>query len=118
MNLPLLGPLVFAIKVILLLVVMIWVRGTLPRIRYDRLMTFGWKVMLPLALVAVAWSAVTVILSEELSDTVYAVIIVASWLVLVAGAALWFTRVGRKRDATPAQTRRVETVSLSGRRAR
>ncbi len=117
-DLPLLGPLVFAIKVILLLLVMIWVRGTLPRIRYDRLMTFGWKVMLPLALVAVAWSAVTVILSEELSDTVYAVIIVASWLVLVAGAALWFTRVGRKRDATPAQTRRVETVSLSGRRAR
>ncbi|RPI94934.1 MAG: NADH-quinone oxidoreductase subunit NuoH [Chloroflexi bacterium] len=117
-DLPLLGPLVYAIKVVVLLLMMIWVRGTLPRIRYDRLMTFGWKVMLPLALVAVAWAAVTVILSEELSDVVYAVIIVASWLVLVAGAGLWFTRAGRKRDSAPLPARRIETVSLSGRRAR
>jgi NADH-quinone oxidoreductase subunit H len=117
-KLPLLGPLVYAIKVVILLVVMIWVRGTLPRIRYDRLMTFGWKVMLPLSLVAVAWSAVTVVLQEELSDSVYVVLIVASWLVLIAAAALWFTRVGRKHEPAPSLTRRVETVSLSGRRAR
>jgi len=117
-DLPLLGPLVLAIKVVVLLLVMIWVRGTLPRIRYDRLMAFGWKVMLPLALVAVAWSAVTVILEEELSDVAYAAVIAASWLVLIAGAALWFTRAGRKPDLTSTPSRRVETVSLSGRRVR
>ena len=43
---------------------MIWVRATLPRIRYDRLMQFGWKVMLPLALVAVTWTAIAVVLRE------------------------------------------------------
>lgn len=43
--------LVFAFKVFLLLCVFIWLRSTFPRIRYDRLMTFGWKVLLPLSLV-------------------------------------------------------------------
>src|SRR5258707_5156791 len=58
-QVPLLGPLVFTIKVILFLCGMIWVRATLPRIRYDRLMALGWKTMLPIALLAVGWSAVS-----------------------------------------------------------
>lgn len=46
-----LGPiLVFVSKVFVLLCVFIWLRSTFPRIRYDRLMTFGWKVLVPLAL--------------------------------------------------------------------
>lgn len=45
------GPiLVFVSKVFVLLCVFIWLRSTFPRIRYDRLMTFGWKVLVPLAL--------------------------------------------------------------------
>ena len=40
----------FAGKVVFLLCVFIWLRSTFPRIRYDRLMTFGWKVLLPLCL--------------------------------------------------------------------
>ncbi len=48
-----LGPLYLFIKVVVLLCVMIWVRATWPRIRYDRLMSFGWKVLLPLSLVVV-----------------------------------------------------------------
>jgi NADH-quinone oxidoreductase subunit H len=42
--------LVFAFKVFLLLCVFIWLRSTFPRIRYDRLMTFGWKLLLPLSM--------------------------------------------------------------------
>ena len=45
-----LGPLWFVLKLLALLFIFIWVRGTLPRLRYDQLMRFGWKVMLPLAL--------------------------------------------------------------------
>jgi NADH-quinone oxidoreductase subunit H len=37
-------------KVGLLIFVMMWVRWTFPRLRYDRLMQFGWKVLLPLGL--------------------------------------------------------------------
>ena len=57
-----LGPLVFFAKIIVLLFGMIWVRGTLPRFRYDRLMAFGWKVMLPLALFSVFTTAVIMVI--------------------------------------------------------
>lgn len=39
------------IKIILVALVMIWIRGTLPRFRYDQLMAFGWKVLIPAALI-------------------------------------------------------------------
>ncbi|MBA2360843.1 MAG: NADH-quinone oxidoreductase subunit NuoH [Actinobacteria bacterium] len=44
-----LGPLWFVLKVLLVLFVFIWMRTTLPRLRYDQLMSFGWKVLLPVA---------------------------------------------------------------------
>ena len=56
-QVPLLGPLYLFLKVMLILFLMIWMRATLPRLRYDRLMAFGWKVMLPLALVNVVLTA-------------------------------------------------------------
>ncbi len=40
----------FLIKVFLILYLFIWVRGTLPRFRFDQLMNYGWKVFLPIAL--------------------------------------------------------------------
>src|ERR1700728_3080946 len=50
----------FAAKIFVFLFVYIWVRGTLPRFRYDQLMAFGWKFLLPLALVNLIATAIAV----------------------------------------------------------
>jgi NADH-quinone oxidoreductase subunit H len=54
------GWLWLAIKVFALLFLFIWLRATLPRLRYDRLMKFGWKVLLPLATLNLLVTAVVV----------------------------------------------------------
>lgn len=51
------GGIWFALKVFLSLSVMIWIRGTFPRYRYDQLMRLGWKVFLPLSLLWVVGTA-------------------------------------------------------------
>jgi NADH-quinone oxidoreductase subunit H len=59
---PWLGPIYLTAKVALLLYGLIWIRATLPRIRYDRLMAFGWKVLFPLALLNVVLTAFGIVL--------------------------------------------------------
>jgi NADH-quinone oxidoreductase subunit H len=61
-----LGPLYLLGKVVVLLFFMIWIRATWPRIRYDRLMTFGWKVLLPLSVVVVVLTALGILLADQL----------------------------------------------------
>jgi NADH-quinone oxidoreductase subunit H len=65
------GPFWFAVKMLILLYIFVWVRATLPRMRYDQLMELCWKRMIPLALamlmvdagfqVSRRWTVVTVI---------------------------------------------------------
>jgi NADH-quinone oxidoreductase subunit H len=58
---PWLGPIYLFFKVLFILFLMVWLRATLPRFRYDRLMAFGWKILLPVALVNVLVTAVLIV---------------------------------------------------------
>ena len=68
---PLLGPVYMFVKIVLLLFGMIWVRATWPRIRYDRLMSFGWKVLVPLSLAIVFITATGILLADEFNNPMY-----------------------------------------------
>ncbi len=57
-----LGPLVFLLKLALCIFFYIWLRATWPRLRFDRLMSFGWKVLLPISLVNLLLTAAVVAL--------------------------------------------------------
>jgi NADH-quinone oxidoreductase subunit H len=63
-----LGPIYLLLKVVVLLFLMIWIRATWPRIRYDRLMAFGWKVLLPVSIAVVIVTAIGVLLAQELGS--------------------------------------------------
>ena len=55
------GPVWFVVKLLLILYVFIWMRTTLPRLRYDQLMRFGWKVLLPVATINAIVTAILVV---------------------------------------------------------
>jgi NADH-quinone oxidoreductase subunit H len=63
---PLLPPLMwFFLKVLVIAFVMIWVRGTLPRLRYDQLMHLGWKVLVPFALLNIIVSGALILIGKS-----------------------------------------------------
>jgi len=51
----------FLLKIVFFLFLYIWLRGTLPRFRFDQLMNFGWKVLLPLALLSIFITATLIV---------------------------------------------------------
>ena len=53
---------IYLVKVAVFLFLFIWIRATLPRIRYDRLMRFGWQLLLPLAVLNAVITATVVAL--------------------------------------------------------
>ena len=97
-GLPILAPVIFIGKVVLMLCGMIWIRATLPRIRYDRLMQFGWKVMIPLALLAVAWTAVSIVVGDAMGGDAYPVISGAVFLLVLVIGGLALRRMSRDQD--------------------
>jgi NADH:ubiquinone oxidoreductase subunit H len=106
--LPWLWPLLwFLLKISLVIYLFIWIRGTLPRIRYDRLMAFGWKVLIPFGLGWALLTGAVVVLPQEYSQrtilfgaaAVTGVLLLVSlvWPVLVPQRS----RVSEREEARP-----------------
>jgi len=92
-----LGPIYLFLKVVALLFGMIWVRASWPRVRYDRLMSFGWKILLPLSLAIAFITATGIILEKEFNNPMFFwAIPVVSTLVGLFTVAMVYRELRRK----------------------
>lgn len=73
---PVLGPLYFSIKTILIVFLLMWIRGTWPRFRIDQMLALAWKVLVPLGLFNLLWVAAIVKLPVAVG---------LQWLLVLAG---------------------------------
>ncbi|SDQ76242.1 NADH-quinone oxidoreductase subunit NuoH [Thermostaphylospora chromogena] len=95
----------FFIKLVLVFACFIWVRASLPRIRYDQLMAFGWKVLIPLNLgwiLLVAAVRATRVVTDEQRGIVFTL----AAIILAGALAIWFrfdTVLQRRREEKAAQ---------------
>ena len=64
-QVPALGFVYIILKIFLSLCLMIWIRASMPRLRYDQLMQFGWKVLFPLAIASFIATGIGIVLFEE-----------------------------------------------------
>jgi NADH-quinone oxidoreductase subunit H len=95
----------FLIKLFIILFAFVWIRGALPRLRYDQFMRFGWKVLVPVNLV---WIAAVVAVREIKASYGFSAPIVLVILAVVVVVALVIAFVTPERKLPP------EGVPLTG----
>lgn len=100
---PIFGLVFLGLKVALFQIFMVWIRGTIFRFRYDRLMTFGWKVLLPLSMIAVAWTAIAVTIAEEGGGT-WVYLVSSLVLFIIVMAFIYLLTRGNSLNALPSDS--------------
>jgi len=90
----------FLLKVFAVVYLYIWVRGTLPRFRFDRLMSFGWKVLIPFGLLWILFTGAVIVLPDVFGRQKVLVWTAVAIGVLLVGSLLWPARSQKKESAT------------------
>ncbi|MFZ9986220.1 MAG: NADH-quinone oxidoreductase subunit NuoH [Candidatus Nanopelagicales bacterium] len=86
------------IKVQLFIFVFIWLRGTLPRLRYDQFMRFGWKVLIPASLVWIVIVAAARVVRNEYSVTTQELLLVGAGALIAIVLGSWVLQVRSARQ--------------------
>ncbi|MDS1271748.1 NADH-quinone oxidoreductase subunit NuoH [Lipingzhangella sp. LS1_29] len=94
----------FMLKLVVVLFFFIWLRASLPRVRYDQLMKLGWKVLIPVQLVWIVAVATMRVLQSEQAGTAVVVSVVFTMLALIVAAiVMWDRSVSRQEAAEAAE---------------
>ena len=87
------------IKVQLFIFIFIWLRGTLPRLRYDQFMKFGWKVLIPAALVWVLVVSVARLFRSDVGLTNTELLVSGAVIIAVLLGASWLLQIRSDKRA-------------------
>jgi NADH-quinone oxidoreductase subunit H len=96
----------FLVKLYLVIYTLVWIRATIPRFRYDRLMNFGWKVLIPLGLLWILITGAAVELPNIYSDARSAFIIALGTIAFIALIAPMLADVRKSRTRPAREIRR------------
>jgi len=105
---PVLTPVIVFAKAVFVIFVMLWFRATFPRVRFDHLVGFAWKFLVPLAMVNLLLSALVVkipVASTRVEPWVHGGVMLVGNLIVIAVTVLILNRSARKVEDAPALKR-------------
>ncbi len=91
---PVLGPVYFILKTLLVVFLLMWIRGTWPRFRIDQMLAFAWKVLVPASLANLLW--VAIVLKLPVPTFAQWVLVLGGNLIILAVAATMLGRAARR----------------------